>query len=552
MNRTPENNSNNATPRVPNQGTASFETQLDDAVDHHRAGRLIEAEEIYRRILATEPDDPYALCLLGTVAQATGEYGQAVDLISRAIAVKSDYTEAYCNLGATLLAMERFEDALASLEQALALNPDSTEAHSNRGVALMKLERPEEAVESYRRAIRIKPDYAEFHFNLGNALNETGRPEDAVESYRKAIALKPEHAEAHHNLGNVLRDRGHPGEAADDAPDDAIASYRRAIEIRPDYAEAHHNLGFALLGMGARQEGLDEYEWRWRVPTCSSSQPPFRKPLWNGTDDLAGRTLLLWPEQGPQDVSTWASGIPEIIDRAGHCIVEVYPKLVPLFARSFLEAEVRPDSESLNASPAADFDVHLPMGSLFRHLHQDLSSTADAFLLPDPNRVAFWKQRLSDLGPGPYVGISWKSPMVTPARSPNYTRIDEWGPLFAQPARFINLQCGDDLDDRVRAEERFGVTVHDFDDLDLFDDLDDVAALTAALDVVISVSTAVVAIAAGVGSSVWLIAWRQSPWNNFLLAPRGPDVTRFERNTDESWDAVFAALAERLRDLAQK
>jgi hypothetical protein len=139
--------------------------------------------------------------------------------------------------------------------------------------------------------------------------------------------------------------------------------------------------------------------------------------------------------------------------------------------------------------------------------------------------------------------------MMTPARALNYTRIDEWAPLFALPARFINLQSGEDRDDRLLAEERFGVTIHDFDDLDLYDDLDDVAALTAALDVVISVSTAVAAIAAGTGTPVWLIAWRQSPWNNFLLAPRGPNVTPFERNTDETWDAVFATLAERLKTL---
>ena len=101
----------------------------------------------------------------------------------------------------------------------------------------------------------------------------------------------------------------------------------------------------------------------------------------------------------------------------------------------------------------------------------------------------------------------------------------------------------------ARAERELGITVHNFDDLDLFDGLDDVAALSAALDLSISVSTAVVAITAGVGTPTWVIAWQQSSWNNFLLAPRGPDVTRFERNTGETWDAVFAAMAERLRDL---
>ena len=485
------------------------EALLKDAVAHHQAGRLAEAEALYRQALVLDPEHADANHLLGVIALQTGAFEAAVDLIGKSVGINPDFAEAHCNLG----------------------------------VALMKLDRAGEATESYRRAIEINPDYAEAHFNLGKALNDTSRAGEALESYRRAIDIQPDYAEAHHNLGNVLRDLNHPNKAAE--------SYRRAIDIRPDYAEAHHNLAFALLGMGDRK-GLEEYDWRWKVPTCSSSPPPFQKPLWNGTDELTGRTILLWPEQGPQDVSTWASGIPEIVDRAGHCIVEVFPKLVPLFARSFPGAEVRADSESLKRPPADDFDIHLPLGSLFRHLEQDLSSKADAFLVPDPERITFWQQRLEALGPGPYAGISWKSPMLTPERAPNYTRIEEWAPLFTQPARFINLQCGGDRQDLIPAGERFGGNVHDFDDLDLYDGLDDVAALTAALDVVISVSTAVAAIAAGTGTPVWLIAWRQSPWNNFLLAPRGPDVIRYERNTDEPWDAVFAGMADRLRDLVNK
>ena len=131
----------------PDQDNASLDAQLNDAVDHHRAGRLIEAEEIYRQILAAEPDYPYALCLLGTIAQATGEYDQAVELISRAIAVKPDYTDAHNNLGIVLQTVERNEEALASFDNALALNPNHAEAHSNKGVSLKSLGRPEDAID---------------------------------------------------------------------------------------------------------------------------------------------------------------------------------------------------------------------------------------------------------------------------------------------------------------------------------------------------------------------------------------------------------------------
>ena len=112
---------------------------------------------------------------------------------------------------------------------------------------------------------------------------------------------------------------------------------------------------------------------------------------------------------------------------------------------------------------------------------------------------------------------------------------------------FVNLQCGDYKNDLAIAKRDFGVIVHNFDDLDLYDDLDDVAALSKALDIAISVSTAVAAITAGVGTRTWLVSWRQSAWNNILYAPRGPSVTSFERNTGKTWDAAFEKIAERLK-----
>jgi len=504
---------------------------------------LDDAANSYRQAIAFSPGIFQMHENLARTLHTLGHISDAAASFENALAIDPQAAGAHAGLATLHMQQGRTDDAIDSYRRAVAIRPDFAESHIDLGTALKKKGLLDDAVASFTRAIEIDPEIAIAHNNLGNALADLGRTGDDVASYQKAIALAPDFAQAHSNLGLALKVLGRM--------DEAVASCRKALALDPNLAEAHSNLGLTLLGMGKLQEGLDEYEWRWRVPTCNSSQSPFQKPLWNGTDDLAGRTLLLWPEQGPGDMIIWASGIPEIIDRAGRCIIEVHPKLVSLFARSFPEAKVRPDGRSLNASPVEDFDVHLPLGSLFRHLHQDLTAPCDAFLVPDPDRVAFWKQRLAELGPGPNVGISWKSPMMTPARALNYTRIDEWAPLFSQAARFINLECGDDHDDRIHAQERLGVTVHNFDDLNLYDDLDDVAALTAALDVVISVSNVMAPLSAAVGTPVWLIAWRQSSWNNFLLAARGPDVTHFERNTEETWAAVFGELAERLRDWAE-
>ena len=134
---------------------------------------------------------------------------------------------------------------------------------------------------------------------------------------------------------------------------------------------------------------------------------------------------------------------------------------------------------------------------------------------------------------------------MSPPRLPNYAPISEWSPVLTLPdVTFINLQYKDFADDLTKIQNELGVTVHNFDDLDHYNNLDDVAALSAALDIAVSVSTAVSAIAAGVGTPTKLVAWHQSSWNNLLLAPRGPSVDTFERNTWEPWDEVFNAIAK--------
>ena len=183
-------------------------------------------------------------------------------------------------------------------------------------------------------------------------------------------------------------------------------------------------------------------------------------------------------------------------------------------------------------------------------MEKHIGVSPNAYLIPEPERVLFWKKRLSKLGPRPHVGVSWKSPVITPERLPNYTSIDDWAPIFAnRNLSLINLQCGDYEQDVADAKKRFHRIIHDFDDLDLYNDLDDVAALSHALDLTISVSTAVAAISSGVGTPTWLISWNQSPWNNILHAPRGPSITSFGRNTGESWDNAFALMAERMKSV---
>ena len=265
------------------------------------------------------------------------------------------------------------------------------------------------------------------------------------------------------------------------------------------------------------------------------------QPKWDGKQSLSGKRILLWCEQGVGDTIMWSSCLPLVTSRSKHVILECQEKLVPLLTRSFPDVEIKAEDRSRDKQ-RDDFDYHLPMGSLYKHFIDEIieNDKPDAYLVPDPARVTYWKDRLKSLGRGPYIGISWKSSNMSPERLPNYSSISEWSPILKIPdVRFINLQSTDYADDLSKVREELGVTVHNFDDLDQFNDIDDVAALCAAIDMVVSNKTTTPLISAGVGTVTKLANWRQSSWNNILHNPVGPSLDIYERDTLEPWDNVF-------------
>ena len=221
---------------------ATLPEALALAIQHHQAGRLAEAEQIYRQILAVAPDQVDALHMLGLMAHQAGRHDLAVQYIGRALQLNPDCAEAYYNLGVVWQSQGKPDEAVACYRRALELNPGYAEAHSNLGNALKEQGKLDEAVACYRRALQLKPGYIKAHSNLGNALKEQGKLDEAVACYRRALELKPDFAEAHSNLGNALSDQG--------KLDEALACYRRALELRPDLAGAHSNLGHALCEQG--------------------------------------------------------------------------------------------------------------------------------------------------------------------------------------------------------------------------------------------------------------------------------------------------------------
>jgi tetratricopeptide (TPR) repeat protein len=504
--------------------------------------RVDEALNAFRKVTELNPTYADGFNNLGVALKDQGKLDEAVEAYNKALSINSFDAELYSNLANALNDQSKLDEALLMIEKSIALDAENELAHNVKGTIFYKQGKLDEGIESYRKVLAINPNSPEAYNNIGVAFQGLGNLEIAFKSFEKALTLKPDFVNALNNIGKACQYLG--------KSEEAIQYFNEALSLDPDHADAHLNRCFIYLKTNKIREGLNDFEWRWRSKEFKSKARIFSKPVWDGHKHLKGKTILIWGEQGPQDMIIWSSCLPYLKELSCHCILECSEKLLPLFSRSFPDVHVRVQNEDETNEPN-DFDFHLPMGSLFKYFMPQIfqKTTSKPFLMVDPLKVKKWRERLKSLGRGPYVGISWKSPVVTPQRSQNYTKISDWEPVLSKTdVTYINLQSTDFQRDIKNMEKQFGSVVHNFDELNHYDCLDDVAALCVALDVCISVSTAVAAISAGVGTRTKLILWAQSDWSNKLLMPTGPKVDIFERNTWETWAEPFAKIA---KDLCQ-
>ena len=280
---------------------SNIDQALQLAIDHHRAGRLPEAESIYRQILAAAPQHADALYLLGTIEYQQGRNHIAVGLIEKAIQLNPnwpayyhrlgdicrlasrldqaidisraainrwpDLADAHRNLGNALLDKGELAEAVQAYRAAIQLEPASAENYYNLGIALLSQKQIAEAIDAYRSAIRLNPDYAAAYSNLGLALAEQGDLDQAIVKYETAIQLMPDHANPRYNLANALRAKGQL--------EQAILAYQAAIQLQPDYAEAHHNLGVSLFDQCHDEEAIAHYR------TAVQLQPNYPEAYYN-------------------------------------------------------------------------------------------------------------------------------------------------------------------------------------------------------------------------------------------------------------------------------
>jgi tetratricopeptide (TPR) repeat protein len=512
----------------------------------HALGRFDEALASFDRALALRPAYTDALCSRSASLHALKRYDEALAACDRTIALQPDYAQAHSNRGNTLREMRRYDEAVDACDRALALAPDFAESHCNRGSALHALQRFDEALASFDRALALQPAYADALCNRGAALHALKRYDEALAACDRAIALQPVHAQAHSNRGVVLQDLMRCQEA--------LASYDRALALRPDFAGAHNNAALCRLLIGDYERGWRQHEWRWQTDQLASERRNFPQPLWLGSGELAGRTILLHAEQGFGDTLQFCRYVPLVAARGARVILEVQRPLQDLMRTLAGVAQVISRGELLRA-----FDLHCPLLSLPLALRTEVDTIPAhmPYLAAPEDKVRAWRDRL-DGHEKRRIGLVWAG---NPRKElANCNRIDvlrsmefaQLAPLFeVSDCEFYSLQKGDDAVSQLRDSVLRRHVVDWTDDLH---DFSDTAALIENLDLVITVDTAVAHLAGALNKPIWLLNRYNTCWR-WLLDREGspwyPTARLFRQDAGRQWDGVVARVCAALREYAR-
>ncbi|MFQ5995189.1 MAG: tetratricopeptide repeat protein [Acidiferrobacterales bacterium] len=232
----------------------NIEAALAHAIQHHEAGRLRDAEALYRQVLEAKPDHADALYLLGILAHEAGDQQQALALITQAIEQDGENTHYHNGLGNVLRALQRPEESLTAYRRAVELEPNAVAAQCNIGAVLQQLGELDEAVSNYERVIRLEPRYGDAHYNLGIALKDQGKLDEAIAALKRAIELDPQHAHAYVVVGGYLLEQGN-ARAALSAFDECLSRNPRHV-----HAMAFKSIALNELDQGGVARKLVDFE----------------------------------------------------------------------------------------------------------------------------------------------------------------------------------------------------------------------------------------------------------------------------------------------------
>lgn len=437
------------------------------ARERHQRGDLASAEAIYSRLLALDPADSEVLFLFGHLQVTKGALDAGLECLQLAHQLDATNSQIPYTIGVILQEASRLAESIAAYQSALALSPNMLTAWENLCTAYY--------------------DQQEFAHGLAAA--------------ERARHLKPESPLAIRGAANCLAAMGRRAEALD--------ILETGIHYHPAHGELRIHHAWELMANGLFAQGWRALEWRHSrqgVTDAPARSVPW--PRWNG-ESLPGKTILVYGEQGIGDEIMFAPWVQFITQAGGRCLLECEPRLEQLFARAFPQCLILQREGHAQIPWHADLptiDYCISAFSLPIYFQQP--PPRSAYLAALPQRVAHWRERLTTLGPGRKVGISWRGGLSARVRAIRSIAPDVFGELVDPKDVYISLQYGATADEVAKVSP----AVHHFSVPDPLQDLDEFAALVSALDVVVSVDNSTIHLAGALGIKTLMLLPVYSEW----------------------------------------
>jgi tetratricopeptide (TPR) repeat protein len=495
---------------------------------------LSGAIEALNKAHENEPNNVGYMIDLGELLSQENKAGEAIAILENATELAPGNDNAWINLGVAFQQNKKNENAKTAYEKALAINPNSAEVSSNLGAIAKDSGDLNSALQYFEKALEIKPDYAEAHSNMGVTLQELGRLEEAGVSYQNAISLEPDYALAYYNYGVALEYLNRL--------DDVLENYDRAIVLKSDYTDAIFNKSLLKLRTGFYIEGWRLYERRWEKEPRITINKSYQKSLWLGDESIINKTLLIYPEQGLGDYIQFIRYADLVEQLGAKVILEVPSELMTLCStlkgqRILIE----------NGKPLPYFDYRCPVMSLPLALKTTVETIPAQipYLYVGEERKKRWNRKLGNKI-STRIGLVWADS--------NSLRKDKRSLFLNQLTRVLELPFEfHSIQKEVREIDIKSLIdfprIHQHQD-DLLD-FSDPAALIDAMDLVISVDTAVAHLSGAMGKKTflllpyladhrWMLDRTDSPWY--------PAVTLFRQPAMDDWDSVITEIRLLLSD----
>lgn len=508
---------------------------------HFADGELVEAECCYRDALAINPRMEEVHNNLGVVLDKSGRFGEAIASFLQALSLKPDYAIACLNIGNWHRAHGNFDEQIHYFEKAIALKPDYFEAHNNLGSSFHAAGRNEDAIPCFEKALAIKPDFAQAFLNLGICHRAMGNLHEGIACLEKAVSLEPDFHEAHNQLGFTWQTQCEFKKAEQ--------CHRTALEINPDSATNQLNLAHALLQQGNYRDGLKFFEARfaaYKSQVTDFDDTYFsvaaKAPPWMG-EDLRGKTLLLWMEQGLGDNLMMLRHLPELLRRgARRLVLSSRPELARVVRQLPCAPEVVLSDAELRSG---SYDYHCALTSLPYLLDIRLETIPDAVpYLSVPNDMKRkWADRLESRK-GIKIGLVWAGNNKMPRDALRSMPLETLAPIRNVPGVvFVSLQKGG------TSAKSLETNWLELDWIEECEDFLDTAALVENLDLVIGVDTSTIHLAGALGKPVWLLNRFESEWRWMTGrsdTPWYPTLRIFRQPALHDWPSVVSEVTTEL------